>query len=246
MTDQKDAINYRGLHIPFTRLGQGAVTSDNLFDPNEQVIFDFYEANVDRYRKAVDIGANIGVHSILMANQGWAVLAYEPDPYHVSIMKQNFREHHLVGPQVQVYNEAVSDHVGKTTFVRLLDNTTGSHLLGAKKSYGPKERFQVAVAPAAPLFQWADFVKMDCEGHEAVIIRSIPAECWADTDCLMEVGSADNARVIYDHLVDVVPMWSQKIGWSRVAELADVPHHHSEGSLFVGMNPPFPPRETGD
>jgi hypothetical protein len=38
-------------------------------------------------------------------------------------------------------------------------------------------------------------------------------------------------------------MWSQKTGWARVQRRYDMPAHHSEGSLFIGRDPPFPTRD---
>lgn len=228
-------INYRGLSIPRTQMGAGGITSDNLFDPNEQVIFDFYEANRGRYRRALDVGANIGVHSILMAQLGWEVRAFEPDPVHYVRLVQNLQAHNV---RAEVFEAAMSTADGEAGFVRLLGNTTGSHLIGAKDSYGPKKGFLVKTVDCRPHLAWADFAKIDCEGHEAEII------CAADWrglrfDAMLEVGSAAAARRIYDHLVQAVPMWSQKIEWRRVRSLFDVPAHHSEGSLFVGQEPPF-------
>lgn len=228
-------INYRGLDIPRTSLG-GSITTDNLFDPNEQIIFDFYQHNKDRYRRALDIGANVGVHAILMARCGWQVRAFEPDPAHFNMLRKNVRSH---GVEVDADFAAVSDRDGIAEFVRVVDNTTGSHLLGARASYGPTEQFKVRVVDCRPLFAWADFAKIDCEGHEAVLMRATAVETWQHMDALLEVGSAENALAIYDHLRGVVPMWAQKIGWRRVRSLVDVPAHHSEGSLFVGVDPPF-------
>lgn len=229
-------INYRGLNILRAPLGR-AVTTDNLFDPNEQIIFDFYQANHRRYRRALDIGANVGVHAILMARCGWEVRAFEPDPRHFSMLRKNVRSH---GVEVDVDFAAVSDRDGIAEFVRVVDNTTGSHLLGARASYGPTEQFKVRVVDCRLLFAWTDFAKIDCEGHEAVLMRTTAAETWQRLDAIVEVGSVENARAIHDHLRGVVPMWAQKIGWRRVQSLADVPAHHSEGSLFVGIDPPFP------
>ncbi len=236
-------INYRGLSIPRTRLGS-AVTSDNLFDPNEQVIFDFYEANRGRYRRALDVGANIGVHSILMARQGWEVRAFEPDPHHYEILVQNVLTH--AAPVVETVQAAVSDRAGSGTFVRVLGNTTSSHLAGVKAAYGPRERFDVALVDCRPLFAWADFAKIDCEGHEAALVRTTNTATWAHMDAMLEVGSAGNARVIYDHLMEHGgQMWAQKVNWARVWNIEDVPAHHSEGSMFVGRRPPFPDARAG-
>lgn len=223
-------INYRGLLIPFTQLGKN-VTSDNLFDPNEQVIFDFYEANKDRYQRAVDIGANIGVHSILMARLGWQVVAYEPDPVHFKMLCKNLKRNRV---KVRAIESAVSCYDGIAAFTRVVGNTTGSHLLGAKESYGERESFMVRTTACAPLFEWADFVKIDCEGHEAAIIDCVPASAWARVDAILEVGTEANARAIYQRLVDVIPMYAQKIDWQRVCHVSDMPMRHQDGSLFIG------------
>jgi FkbM family methyltransferase len=229
-------VNYRGLSIPRAHLG-ARVTTDNLFDPNEQVIFDFYEANRGRYRRALDVGANVGVHSILMARQGWEVRAYEPDPAHFRMLLANVAAH---GVAVEAYDTAVSDRDGTASFTRVLNNTTGSHLTGSKTVYGPTDYCSVRTVDCRPLLAWADFAKIDCEGHEAALIGATDAGIWRHLDALLEVGSAASAEAIYFHLRDAVPMWAQKIGWRRVLTLADVPAHHSEGSLFVGGQPPFP------
>lgn len=229
-------VNYRGLRIPVTPLGT-KISTDNLFDPNEQVIFDFYEANRVRYRRALDIGANIGVHSVLMARLGWEVRAYEPDPKHFDLLLRTIQRH---GVDFAATMAAVSDRDGAAEFVRVLDNTTSSHLSGTKQAYGPTELFPVDVVDCRPLFEWADFAKIDCEGHEAVLIAATTSEMWQHMDAVLEVGSAENAHVIYMHLRDIVPMWAQKIGWERVLTFADLPAHHREGSLFIGRSPPFP------
>lgn len=232
-------INYRGLEIPFTEMGN--VTSDDLFGPNEQVIFDFYEKNRERYRRAVDVGANLGVHSILMARSGWLVRAFEPDPEIYAEMMENLEAHnisHMIGA-IDAYCGAVSDRGGEASFVRVLNNRTGSHLVGAKKAHGPVEMLTVPLYDCRILFQWADFVKLDCEGHEAAIICAVPTTNWDNADCMLEVGSANAAVAIYRRLDGLVPMWSQRRSWGRVRTLEDMPTHHSEGSLFIGRESPF-------
>ena len=228
-------INYRGLSVPFTRMGD-QVTSDNLFDPNEQVIFDFYEANRGRYRHALDVGANIGVHSILMARCGWEVRAFEPDFEHFAALRRNADAH---GVKVDAIRAAVSDFDGFAPFIRVLGNTTASHLEGARAHHGPTEKLFVPVVDCRPLFEWADFAKIDCEGSEAALIAAVSPLAWSRLEIMTEVGSGKTALAIYDHLRGV-RLWAQKIGWRRVESMSDMPVHHSEGSLFVGASPPFP------
>ena len=230
-------INYRGLNIP--RFSFGNVSSDDLFCEKEQAIYDFYQASKDRYRKAVDIGSNIGVHTILMLRQGWEVQAWEPDPVHMAEASKNIAAHWPDRSRYKLCDYAVDDRGGKATFVRQLGNTTGSHIKGDKSAYGELEEFQVDVADCRPLFMWADFAKIDCEGAEARILRKVPKDCRCEF--MVEVGNVDNALAIWEHFWPTdYKLYSQKRGWSPCRGLKDMPKHHSEGALFIGRNPPFP------
>src|ERR1051326_7016979 len=57
------------ISLPYQKMG--TVDSLNLFDLDELIIFGFYWTNRHRYRKTADIGANLGLHSILMSRCGW-------------------------------------------------------------------------------------------------------------------------------------------------------------------------------
>jgi len=224
--------NYRGLNIPFVSFG--AVTSDDLFCEKEQALFDLYEkwGAEKRYGRALDIGANIGVHSILMAKQGWEVHSYEPDREHYRRAKENCEPYRVV-----VHLAAVSDHFGRETFVRVCGNTTGSHLKGDKKPYGELIEFSVDAVDCRPLFAWADFAKIDCEGHEARLIKTLTIENRCEM--LVEVGNEDNARIIFNHIQAIgMKMWAQQSEWSEVTKMRHMPYHHSHGALFIGRRAP--------
>jgi FkbM family methyltransferase len=131
----------------------GAVDSLNLFDLDELIIFSFYHANRNRYKKAVDIGANIGLHSILMCKCGFDVRSYEPDPQHFSQVQKNLELNHC--GNVDAHNAAVSGTVGEMGFVRVEGNTTGSHLAGSKPNpYGELKRFPVRVESIGSITSW--------------------------------------------------------------------------------------------
>lgn len=229
-------LNTRGLYIPFTRMG--AVTSHDLFEPREQALFDLYEAMAatGRYSRALDIGANIGVHTLLMARHGWEVRAYEPDPKHYRELWANVHRN-LDGRghgEVQAFKAAVSTATGVADFVRVLGNTTASHLRGARDFHGDVERFHVSTVDGRLLWGWADFAKIDCEGHEAALLCTVTDEAC---DFLVEVGSADNAKAIYEHFSGKRPMWAQGLDWAKVTGLDQMPTHYSHGSLFIGERP---------
>lgn len=228
-------INYRGLTIPRTSFG--AVNSDDLFCEKEQVLFDFYQRNAARYLTALDVGANIGVHSLLMARNRWYVRAFEPDPQHWETLMRNVENHGAAG--ITVYQQALSDHDGEAQFIRVKGNLTGNHLKGDKKPYGEIEEITVGVMDCRPHFAWADFAKIDCEGGEARLLLTTTAQTWERLEAMVEVGNAENAWAIYRHLRGIVPMFTQKRDWRQVEVLEHMPQHHSEGALFIGREPPF-------
>jgi len=81
-----------------------------------------------------------------------------------------------------------------------------------------------------------DFVKMDVEGHEVVLLNRITPDSIAKTDIMLEIGSEKNANEIFAILQNKnIPAYAQKINWNRVEKLEDLPSHHTHGSLFLSM-----------
>jgi FkbM family methyltransferase len=239
---RKDCLDIKNIsNIDLGELGEiifpyhkmGAIDTLDLFGLDELIIFSYYWANRERYSKAIDIGANLGLHTILMAKCGWSVNAYEPDPNHSHLLEENLKLNNSCN--VNFFESAVSDVDGTLEFVRVLGNTTGSHLSGAKASpYGELERFPVRVAGIEAVMSGADFIKMDVEGQEAVILLSTNAEQWDKTDMILEIGSIENANKIYQHISSLgVRLFAQKIGWNQVQSIEDMPANYKEGSLFI-------------
>jgi FkbM family methyltransferase len=226
--------------LTFPYESMGAVDSLSLFDLDELILFSFYWRNRGRYRRALDIGANIGLHSIVMDRCGLEVRSFEPDPTHFGLLQRNLVLNAC--QRVAPTNAAVSRQGGMLEFVRVLGNTTGSHLAGSKPSpYGELERFPVRVEAVGPLLKWADLVKLDVEGHEAEILLGTTREDWLTTDGVVEIGSPANARAAFDHLRSLgVRLFSQKQGWRRVQDFAAMPANYRDGSLFITCKDEMP------
>jgi FkbM family methyltransferase len=226
------------IHFPYH--GMGNIDSLDLFGIDELIILSFYAANRDRYQRVLDLGANLGLHSFAMSRCGFEVKAFEPDPRHVAILQETLRNNELRG--VTLVQAAVSVEAGTHEFVRVLGNTTGSHLAGAKSDpYGELERFVVDIQPIKPLLAWADLAKIDIEGHEAVVLTSTTADDWSRTDAIVEIGTAANAELVFEHFKSIgVGLFAQKIGWSRVTGLGDMPTSHRDGSLFITRQAAMP------
>jgi FkbM family methyltransferase len=226
------------LTLPYHAMG--SIDTIDLFGLDELIIFAFYNANRTLYRKAVDIGANMGLHSIVMSRCGFSVRAFEPDPVHVALLKRNLELN--AATSVDIVQAAVSDHEGTMEFVRVKGNTTGSHLAGAKANpYGDLDRFTVEVQSFADAVTGADLVKVDAEGHEVVILTSLSKGGWASLDALVEVGTPQNAAELFAHFQAIgVLLYAQKSGWARVTRLSDMPTSHREGSLFISAKANMP------
>ncbi len=232
---------FGNLIFPYFEMGN--INSLNLFDLDELIIFSFYYANRKRYRRVADIGANIGLHSVILSKCGFAVRAFEPDPHHFEVLLKNLKLNECT--KVQPFNAAVSSKAGEMEFIRVLGNTTASHLAGSKANpYGKLDKFWVKVEAFGPIIAWADLIKMDIEGHEKVVLTVTKQADWQKTDALVEIENADNAAAAYKHFKKLgVNLFTQKTNWQRVASMDDMPTSYHEGTLFISSKPEMPWQE---
>lgn len=220
------------VQFPFYRMGN--ITSVNLFGLDELILFCFYSANRARYSASVDIGANIGLHSLVMARCGMGVRSYEPDPVHAEKLLENMKLNG-VEDAVDLQVAAVSSKSGQAEFVRVLGNTTGSHLKGAKQNpYGELETFPVRVASVSEAIRGVNLMKLDAEGEESRILLALNLEEWENLDAVVEVGSPENAELIYNHFKETwVNLFAQKNSWAKVEDREQMPESYKDGSLFI-------------
>jgi len=239
-TAQNANLDYLG-RISFPYFSMGAINSTHLFGLDELIIFSFYWSNRHRYRKVADLGANIGLHSIVLSHIGYQVTAYEPDPIHFSQLQSNVKSNCTENTPVLI-NKAVSTRSGKLEFVRVVGNTTGSHLAGSKENpYGELNKFIVEVDSFNSICDAFDFLKIDVEGHEADILLSTTEENWQNTDAIVEIGNPSNAQKVFEYFNGTsINLFSQKTGWNQVSSLEDMPLSYKDGSLFISVKDTMP------
>lgn len=233
---QKWLTESLGINFPYMSMGK--VDSLDLFGPNELMIFAFYSHNKGRYGHVLDIGANLGLHSLLMEKNGWWVRGFEPDPNIYCKYESNVLWHDANQPSgghVDYTNAAVSDRDGEAQFARVLNNLTGSCLVGsAKEPYGPMETIMVRTVDCRPLFDWADLAKLDVEGHEGVLLRTLTADHLTHLDLICELRGHKEAASVMSHIHSIGgTIYSQKNDWKAVQCMADMPVKHQEGSIFI-------------
>ena len=247
-----DSSNFNSKEVKFSKISSfgdvcfpyvkmGSVSSLDIFSSlNELIIFSFYIKNKDKYKNVIDIGANIGLHSILMAKLGWNVFSYEPDPLHLEILNNNIEANNL--KNIKVFESAVSSENGQTDFLRVLGNTTSSHIVGSKDApYGDLMTIKINTVNISDIVSNIDFIKIDAEGHEAQIICAIPQIEFYHLDVMVEIGNKNNALLIFNYCNSIgLNLFSQKIGWGIVNTFDQMPQHYKEGSLFISRSMSMP------
>ena len=226
--------------VVFPYRSMGAIDSLNLFELDELILFSFYSRNRTLYHRALDLGANIGLHAIVLSALGYHVTSYEPDPTHFEALQSNMKRN--AAANVQAICAATSVEDGESEFVRVLGNTTGSHLAGSKANpYGELDRFSVKIVNILPEIEKYDLVKMDIEGHEAIVLCQSTTATWASTDAFVEIENPQNATAVFEHMERIgVGLFAQKTGWERVRSIEEMPTSYREGSVFVSRRDVMP------
>ena len=211
----------------------GKLNPSYLLGFNELIIFSFYLFNKKKYQNFIDVGANIGLHSLFFKKFNLKVKSFEPDENHFKEFKRNLSLNNV--RKIKLYKFAVSNKNGKKTFVRVCDNTTGSHLIGKKKDpYGKLEKFKVKTVNLNKFLNGTCLVKIDAEGSEVDILKSIKKEKFVKNDFILEINNNKNALKIFTIAKNnKINIFSQKIGWKKVKTIKDLPIHHSEGSIIL-------------
>ena len=219
------------LIFPFYSMG--AINSLHLFGLDEIIIFCYYLTSKKKYQKVADIGGNIGLHSIILSKFYKSVDCYEPDTIHTNKIKENLKLNKV--KNVKIIRKAVSNKSKTLDFIRVLGNTTGSHIAGSKPNpYGKMKIIKVKSIEFRKIIKKYDFIKIDAEGQEGDIILNTKMTDWKKTDAILEVGSIINAKKIFNHLKKLnINMFSQKKNWSKVKSVKDMPSSYKEGSLFI-------------
>lgn len=114
----------------------------------------------------VDIGANIGYYTLLMAKLNATVHSFEPEPNNFALLKKNVALNHFTN--VILYNKAVSNISGTTKFV-LADYGTGQHKLGHSKFGTRTINVDVTTIDLANI----NFAKIDVEGAELLVLKGM-------------------------------------------------------------------------
>lgn len=164
--DRTLTVRMRDITMTFTE------GSSELTPYLEIVIHGIYDRNTDLVPAAgstvVDVGANIGIFTVVQARRGAKVVAIEPHPGAFGMLVENVRQNHVAERVVPV-NSAI----GRTAGTAWLDDRQGtvSAHLAPRSEHG----HDVRVTPLDPLIAelglgHVDLLKVDVEGAELEVL----------------------------------------------------------------------------
>lgn len=124
---------------------------------------------VPRGSTVIDVGANIGLSTILLARIAERVIAFEPSPLNVAFLRRNLERNGITN--VEVHAAAVSDTPG-TLRLHVTQFGAGSHVVAAGHVSGgavPTVDVPAVTLDGTDLPPVA-FIKIDAEGHDPDVL----------------------------------------------------------------------------
>jgi FkbM family methyltransferase len=161
-------------------------------EPNTATWFHFETSDV-----FVDVGAHIGRYALEAAASGSRVIAVEPEPSNLTMLRDNIALNGF--RNVQAYDVAVSDSTGRRTFYLTKGGDTGASSL--EKSWRAYfagtdmvSRLEVKVDTLDHLLEDAgvekvDWLKIDVEGHEVPVLVGARRTLTRTENVVLEVSS---------------------------------------------------------
>ena len=232
-----------GIHpfadVVWPRISLGNLSSYEFFALDEMILHAFYWRNRSRYASFFDVGAHIGMDTLLAAVLGYTVVAFEPDPENFRRMNDILSVNRCL--DVESHCKGISDAAGSVEFIRVKGNTTASHLSGAREFYGDHESFTVETMTFADVGRFPDLMKINVEGHETVVVRTISMPVWDGMDAFIEIHDAENRDNIFAHFAGSgINVFAQRLGWRKARAAGDMPATNKEGYVFISRRARMP------
>lgn len=148
-------------------------------------------------RQVVDIGANVGVTALVLAQiPGAHVTCYEPDPGNCALLRQNLELNGVTN--ARVFEAAVANVNGTLEFQTDAEST-GGRLVGERSAPNARTLRVAAVNLDRVLDQCGshevDLIKCDCEGGEYALVEQItPRHVTRIRHLSIEVHDLDGTR----------------------------------------------------
>jgi FkbM family methyltransferase len=190
-------------------------------------------AMLPRHGVFLDVGANIGIHTLAIAHhlsKGGAVVAFEPHPVNHRLLIHNLKQNHL--------HHVVAERLGlaetATTLIGTGSADSGNWSLASQGDY----RFEVRLVRLDdylhdhPLPR-LDLMKLDVEGAELRVLRGarqtikrfrplIVFEVCTSWMAKMQISVAELFGELAGHGYRIYPLPGRTIAWGRQVNVGDL------------------------
>jgi FkbM family methyltransferase len=169
----------------------------------------FLESIVEEGMNGIDIGANRGITSVVMAKRlkGGTLYAFEPVPEYAKALRENLSSNGL--DNVVVCEQAITDQVGSVNFYRQ----------GLSSGIIPEGEAKKCEVPTTTVDRFLheekieriDLINMDCEGSELLVLRgaketllrdNVKIFCEIHHNFLKQLGQSVGDLVTYLHRLE--------------------------------------------
>lgn len=198
----------------------------------------------------IDVGAQFGTSFRPYLNQGWRIVAFEPDSTKLPKLEQ-----YLSNPKLSFFRKAVGDKpVESVQFYTSPESTGISSLVPFRDSHAPSETVEVTtLAIELPKLGVTsiDYLKIDTEGYDLSVLRGHdwsvrPEVIMAEFDELKTRPIGHDYRAIGDLLLAngydaYVSQWAPLVrygsghAWHSLAQYPCDLHHPDAWGNFIAV-----------
>ena len=203
-TSARSVLLEGGLHLQLDDHDSLGLLSSSSYEPYETSIL---LALVDRGSTVVDVGANIGFHTVQLAHAAGStghVFAFEPDADNLCILRHNIAANHLAN--VTVVPKAAADRSGGLRLFRSAANRGDHRVYDSGDGRSAVEIEAVAIDSVLSTVEGpVSLVKLDIQGAEPAAVRGMRGflqrhpEAWVATE-LWPLGLVRSGSSVSDYL----------------------------------------------
>ena len=174
----------------------------------------------------LDIGANIGNHTLAFATQAARVHSFEPIPSILALLRHNVSQNAL--DNVQIHPLALSDQTGEATIHLVKDGNVGASSFDQRNHATEAVTVRKAIGDdylAAHGITRVDFVKIDVEAHELYVLRGLLGTLrrdlplitleWNDPLTIERLADSPELAFLQEHYrIQVLTNSYDRLAWS--------------------------------
>jgi FkbM family methyltransferase len=181
---------------------------------NQSGLKEFFWKKVHPGARVVDVGASVGSFSLPhILHDGTEGLAIEPIPGVAACLRENLTLNGL-GSCVRVCQMALADYDGTAVIARPADPIgSGGSTLGDPSWKGERVLIPVEVRKLDSLIREADFIKLDVEGAEFLVLQGAEGVIERSHPSILFENSHKNCAQ-FDHGVNAAPSWLEGRGYT--------------------------------